>query len=203
MHHHPCFPNGRCGSRVLECDRWGQRRTTGTTVTHRNWEQRKRTKIRSTIAFLFQHIGFLLWANPTSSRVITFQVGMRSVMLDRLSEHPAGQSWKTMPLYISCTHTVLTLPSFPYLAHRTLGMILACGPRVCEPVRLKQRLGPWKPLVSEPQTWCRGRLSFRALALMKIQGEIKETHGCMLINMHTQSQQCKFVSISRPFFSPV
>lgn len=73
----------------------------------------------------------LSWSNIRSFHY--FEVGMRSLMLDRLSEHPSGPNYSDISRYPvhTHTHTVLILP---YLSHHTLGMILACGPRICEPV---------------------------------------------------------------------
>lgn len=128
-------------------------------------------------------------------------------MLDRLSELPAGQSGgkqRLSPHTRLHTHThrpdppLILLPS----AH-TLGRILACAPSTClwALCGCRSASGHEKPPASKPETRCRRGLGYLPLAplLMKLQGERKQTRGCMQINTRTVSQQDKCTC----FFSPV
>lgn len=135
-----------------------------------------------------------------------FEVEIELLMLDRLSELPAGpssySSWREM-LCLSRYPATNTLsgpsPPSPTSHTLTLGMILACGLSKCLGACVAKAAPPAvKPPVSKLQTWCRRGLSCLPLAplLMKIQGETKKTQGYMQINTCTVSQQYKFLSIS-------
>lgn len=144
--HYPCFPHRRCGRRDFRGERWEQTRTVCI-------PSQRRTQMK--VVYHTSKKSLFLPFSPLSLSNIRpfhyFVVGTRLLMLDRLSELPAGPSYcgwrETLRLsrYNLLSHCpdppLLPLPFTTYTGD-DLG--LRVHPRVCEPVLLKQPLRPVK-----------------------------------------------------------